>query len=514
MHPAPVILMAALAATAEAQSAGWRLVWSDEFNGPANSQPSSADWNYDLGGGGWGNGEQETYTNSAQNVFEDGAGHLVIRAIRDASGNYTSGRIRTGRTSSEDTANGTWQYGRVEARIRLPYGQGVWPAFWMLGSNISAVSWPQCGEIDILENFGSKIDDNATIHGTIHGPPSGSSFAGPGVSAAYSLPRAETITSDFHIFAVEWAQGSVTLSVDGAAYRTFTPASLPAGAQWVFDHPFFILLNLAIGGPSTFLGTPAAATPFPEDMLIDYVRVYQSQPLASGTPGISPGGIVNAASGLGSVSPGSLASLYGVSLSGATYSGALFQNGAFVTGAPSGVAVSVNGTKAPLTYVSPTQINFQIPWAAARAPDPVNVTVTRGGVTSEPEGITVTASAPSIFLDSSTGVAIVSGCGVPGVGAVCTLWGNGLGPKNSASLDGVPFAPTTLSAMETASACALSIGGQTANVVYCGAAPFELIDQLNFVYPSGVPAGPSPVGATLTVQGNTGNFLMPAPGNP
>ncbi len=511
MFPSRTILFAALAVTAAAQTTtGWKLVWSDEFNGPANSAPSSANWNYDLGGGGWGNGEQEVYTNSTNNVFEDGQGHLVIRAIRDANGNFTSGRIRTGRTSSSDTANLTWQYGRIEARVKLPYGAGVWPAFWMLGSNIATVSWPQCGEIDILENFGSKIDDNATVHGTLHGPPAGSSFAGLGVSTAYSLPNPRTIANDFHLYAVEWSQGSVTLFVDGISYRTLTPASLPSGAQWVFDHPFFLLLNLAIGGPTTFLGTPAPGTPFPQDMLIDYVRVYQAQTLAAGTPSIVPGGIVNAASGLGSAAAGSLVSLYGQDLADQTYSSQLFANGSFATSTPSGVSVSVNGVNAPLTYVSPAQINFQIPWAAALAPNPVNVVVTRGGAASEAEGITVTSTAPSVFLDPATGVAIVSGCSPPAAGSTCTLWGNGLGPKNSASSDGVPFVPAPLSAMETESPCTLAIGSQPATVAYCGAAPDEIIDQVNFVYPSGVPAG-APATAALTVEGNTGIFLIPPP---
>ncbi len=143
MVSARALLLLAAVTAAQAQQTTWKLVWSDEFNGPANSAPSSSNWNYDLGGGGWGNGEQEIYTNSTQNVFEDGMGHLVIRAIRDSSGNYTSARIRTGRTSNSDTVNLTWQYGRIEARIKLPFGPGVWPAFWMLGSNISTVSWPQ-----------------------------------------------------------------------------------------------------------------------------------------------------------------------------------------------------------------------------------------------------------------------------------------------------------------------------------------------------------------------------------
>src|SRR5712691_2259786 len=120
---APVVLLAQT-------TSGWKLVWSDEFNGPAGSAPDPSNWNYDLGGGGWGNGEAETYTSSPQNAFQDGKGNLVIRAIRDLSGNYTSARLQTGSPgASTHTADGSWQYGRVIARIKLPFGQGVWPAF-------------------------------------------------------------------------------------------------------------------------------------------------------------------------------------------------------------------------------------------------------------------------------------------------------------------------------------------------------------------------------------------------
>jgi uncharacterized protein (TIGR03437 family) len=512
MSPTRAFLLLAALATAQAQQTTWKLVWSDEFNGPANSPPSSKNWNYDLGGNGWGNGEQEVYTNSTQNVFQDGQGHLVIRAIRDSSGNFTSGRIRTGMTSNSGAANLTWQYGRIEARIKLPFGPGVWPAFWMLGSNISTVPWPGCGEIDILENFGANKDNISTVHATLHGPPAGSNFAGTGVSSPYTLPNPQTISNGFHIYAVAWAQNSITFSVDGTAFRTLTPADIPSGAQWVFNHPFFLILNLAIGGPNTFLGTPTPSTPFPQDMLVDYVRVYQSAPLAAGTPAIAPGGIVNAASSLTSLAAGSLATIYGQNLADSTYSSQLFSNGAFSTKTPSGVSVTVNGTNAPLTYVSPNQINFQIPWATARAPDTVNVAVTRAGTTSDPVAITVNPTAPSVFLNPSTGVAILSSCATPAAGATCTLWGNGLGPKNSPSQDGVPFAPTALDSMETANACTLTIAGQSATVTYCGAAPGLVIDQLNFVYPSNLPTN-SPVPATLTVAGHSGTFLIPPPVN-
>src|SRR5580704_1737533 len=166
-----ILFAALLAASCASAQSTWQLVWSDEFNGPAGSLPNPQNWNYDLGGGGWGNGEAETYTNSSTNVFQDGNGNLVIRAIKDAQGNYTSARLQTGAPgASTNTTDLSWQYGLIEARIKLPFGTGVWPAFWLLGENINQVGWPTCGEVDIMENFGT-FNNNATINnGTPHGP--------------------------------------------------------------------------------------------------------------------------------------------------------------------------------------------------------------------------------------------------------------------------------------------------------------------------------------------------------
>ena len=483
----------------------WQLYWSDEFNGSANTPPDPTKWNYDLGGGGWGNGEQETYTNSLANAFQDGQGHLVIRAIRDQNGNYTSARLRTGATSPTDTANLNWQYGKIEARIKLPYGPGIWPAFWMLGADITSVPWPGCGEIDILENFGAHIDDASTVHGTIHGP----NYQGTGIGAAYQLPLQETFTSDFHIFSIEWSQNSASFFVDGANYETVTPASLPAGGSWVFNDPFFILLNLAIGGPTTFLGTPTATTPSPQDMLIDYVRVYHATAIGPTTPAIAPGGIVNAASGLGGLTPGALAALYGANLAEASDTSA-FTNGAFPTSSLDGATVSVNGVNAPLVFVSPGQINFEIPWETPLAPAAVTVTVTRSDSGSSfAEPVTIDPAAPAAFLDYSDSVSLIA-VYPPGPvtsGAVCVLYGTGFGPGTTALQDGVP----ATGGFNTVNSCTLSIAGQPATVQYCGTAPGEVIDQLNFVYPVGVPPGTQPVIATLTVNGITGTFLVPVP---
>jgi beta-glucanase (GH16 family) len=484
------VLFVTIALSSPAQnSSGWQLVWSDEFNAAANTAPDPAKWNFDLGGGGWGNGELETYTNATANIFQDGQGHLVIRAIRDAAGQFTSARIRTGLadSSGKDHVNLSWQYGRIEARIKLPFGPGVWPAFWLLGSDFSTISWPFCGEIDILENFGSKIDDASTIHSTLHGPPQNSNFAGTGLSSTYKLPGGQKLTDDFHLFAVETAPDSIAFSVDGVVFKRFTPASLPPNAQWVFNKPFFILFNLAVGGPNTFLGSPAPGTPFPQDMAIDYVRVYRQAPVASSAPVIFPGGVVNAASGLGSIAPGALASVYGGNLSDAVYAG-LFANGAFATATGSGVAVNVNGVNAPLTYVSPSQIDFQVPWATELAPGAVNVAVTRAGAVSNAEPVTLTSVAPSIFVTQCAG-------------SNCTAWGNGFGPKDQPVPDGSPYT----AAAATANPCTLSIGGAPVPVSYCGAAPGQLIEQLNFTY-----SGPLPALANLNIAGAVGTFQIPS----
>ena len=213
-----------------------------------------------------------------------------------------------------------------------------------------------------MENFGT-FDNNVSVNnGTAHGP----GYSGDdGISQAYTLPFGEKVTDDYHVYAIEWSHNSVVWYVDGAAYHTVTPSSIPKGDQWVFNAPFFILLNLAIGGPDTFLGTPDPKAPFPnQDMLVDYVRVYQATTISSTTPVITPGSVVNAASMLGTIAPGSLASLSGENLADGTHSGAVGASGSFPNSID-GVSVTVNGRSAPLTMVSPKQINFQVPWETA-----------------------------------------------------------------------------------------------------------------------------------------------------
>ena len=520
-----LLLLVAIGAASAQTTGGWQLVWSDEFNGTAGTPPDPKNWNYDIGGGGWGNGEAETYTNSTQNAFQDGNGNLVIRAIRDSSGNYTSARLQTGSPgASTQTTDGKWQYGMVVARIKIPFGHGVWPAFWMLGENISTVSWPTCGEMDIMENFGTFNNNININNGTIHGPVSSAANAGDygggdGIGASYTLPLGEQVNTDYHVYAIEWSANSVEFFVDGALYETRTPASLPSGAPWVFNNNFFILLNLAIGGPSTFLGTPSATAPFPnQDMLVDYVRVYQATPVSATTPVITPGQVVNAASYLGTMAPGGLATLYGSNLADSIPS--IVPTSGFPNNA-GGVTVSVNGVNAPLIYVSPTQINFQIPWETA-AGTSVPVIVTRDSTPSAPEQVTVVDAAPSMFLNefvngtawvTGTGCALTE-CAVQANGNY-ELWANALGPKGSPLQDGMGAVFTgSYSALEVPGGpanCQLTIGGQAAAVQYCGAAPGEIIDQINFVYPSGVTSTTPYVEATLTVGGVTGNFRVPAP---
>jgi beta-glucanase (GH16 family) len=230
--------------------------WSDEFDGPANSAPDAAKWTYDLGGGGWGNQELETYTSAADNVHLDGNGHLVIHVAASGT-SYTSARLKT-------QGRFTAQYGHLEASIKLPSGRGIWPAFWMLGSNITSAGWPACGEIDVMENIGSEPSVN---HATAHGP---GYSGGQGITARYTLPGGAKFSDAFHTFAIDWTPGTIVFSVDGAPYHTVTRASIPSGAAWVFDAPFFLILNVAVGG--TFPGSPDASTVFPQEMVVDYVR--------------------------------------------------------------------------------------------------------------------------------------------------------------------------------------------------------------------------------------------------
>jgi beta-glucanase (GH16 family) len=244
----------------------WSLVWSDDFDGPNGSPVDSSKWSFDIGGNGWGNNELETYTSRTANADLEG-GNLVIKTLKETftgsdgiTRDYTSARLLT-KTKFTQT------YGRFEARIKVPYGQGLWPAFWMLGDNIDTAHWPNCGEIDVMENIGKEP---SIVHGTFHGP----CYSGAGgITAAYTLPSGQKFSDDFHTFAVEWEPNVMRFYVDGLLYKTRTPADLPAGTTWVFDHPFFILLNVAVGGG--FPGNPDASTVFPQRMVVDYVRVYQ-----------------------------------------------------------------------------------------------------------------------------------------------------------------------------------------------------------------------------------------------
>ena len=246
----------------------YQLVWSDDFNGADGSAPDATKWAIQTGGGGWGNNELESYTSRPQNVQVSG-GNLVITTIEeDYTGSdgiarhYTSARMQTKGLFSQ-------QYGRFEARIKIPKGQGMWPAFWMLGNNIDTAGWPACGEIDIMENIGKEP---TMIHGTLHAP----GYPPEGYTAAFTLPNAQNFADDFHIVAVEWEPQQIRLYVDGTLYATDTKTESPQPSSWVFDNqPFFLLLNLAVGG--NWPGNPDRTTQFPQQMLVDYVRVYQKQ---------------------------------------------------------------------------------------------------------------------------------------------------------------------------------------------------------------------------------------------
>ncbi len=247
----------------------WRLIWADEFNGPAKSSVDPAKWSYDFGNGGprnpgWGNHEKQDFTNSTDNVFLDGQGYLVIQALRSNDGGFTSGRIKT-------QGKFEFQYGRVMARIKTSYSQGIWQAFWLLGASYRTAAWPICGEIDIMETFGAQSRDPSVNRGTLHGP----GYANTGITGKFTLPDGRRLSDDFHVFSIDWRRDSVEFFVDGVSYLKTTPASMPPGSYWVFNDPFFLVLNVAVGGYPAPVGYPDAATTFPVRMVVDYVRVYQ-----------------------------------------------------------------------------------------------------------------------------------------------------------------------------------------------------------------------------------------------
>jgi beta-glucanase (GH16 family) len=241
----------------------WQLVWSDEFNGTSGTSPDTSNWKFDIGVGpnfdGWGNSELEYYTNRTTNASIDSNGNLAITARKESFGgsSFTSSRLITKASFSQT-------YGRFEARIKAPWGPGIWPAFWLLGSDVDSVKWPQCGEIDIMELRGQNPN---MINGTVHGP---------GYSGGNSITKIFALDNDrfdvnFHVFAVEWGKDYIDFFVDKTLYHRITPDNITG--KWVFDHPFFIIMNVAVGG--NYVGFPSNLTPFPQTMLVDYVRVYK-----------------------------------------------------------------------------------------------------------------------------------------------------------------------------------------------------------------------------------------------
>ncbi|HEY2505153.1 MAG TPA: glycoside hydrolase family 16 protein [Streptosporangiaceae bacterium] len=252
--------------TVPAGFGGYELAWSDEFDGPAGAPADPQTWRADVGGDGWGNEELQYYTDGTQNAAIDGAGNLTIAVRRSdpkvAARDYDGCEFTSARLISNQLV--AFRYGLIQARMKLPPGLGIWPAFWLLGADFDEVSWPDCGEIDVLENFG--INKMQAL-GAVHGP----GYSGPeGVAA--SLDTAAPLSDDFHVYSVSWEPDRIRWYVDDRQFHCVTPADLH-GQRWVFDHDFFLLVNVAVGGvPSV---QPDSTVTFPQLLVVDYIRVYR-----------------------------------------------------------------------------------------------------------------------------------------------------------------------------------------------------------------------------------------------
>ncbi|MEM7485521.1 MAG: glycoside hydrolase family 16 protein [Bacteroidota bacterium] len=243
------------------------LVLDENFD--TEGAPNDQLWSFDIGNGpggdGWGNQELQYYTDRSDNVrVENGVLLITAREESFEGSPFTSARLITKDKFEQ-------QYGRFEARIRLPFGQGIWPAFWMLGADIDENPWPGAGEIDIMEYRGQ---DPSILIGSVHGP---GYNGGDAISKEFTLEN-DRFDTDFHVFGIEWGPNFVNFYVDDVLYNQITPEDVNEETDgegvWVFDKPFFILMNLAVGG--TFVGAPNAETQFPQTMIVDYVRVYEN----------------------------------------------------------------------------------------------------------------------------------------------------------------------------------------------------------------------------------------------
>lgn len=240
---------------------GFELVWADEFRGDENDPPNPDHWTYDLGAGGWGNNELQYYTDRTENVDLNGDGFLRIQARRETfeGAPFTSARIKS-------EALQEIQYGRIDIRARAPQERGVWPALWMLGNDISEVGWPGCGEIDIMEIFGQR-----SIGVAVHGP----GYSG-GDAIGFPYEPAENFADEIHTYSLVWDPEHLAWLIDDELVASINPSDLPEFTPWVFDHPFFFIVNVAVGGNT--VETPDGSTPDVNRLFVDYIRVYERVP--------------------------------------------------------------------------------------------------------------------------------------------------------------------------------------------------------------------------------------------